>query len=98
MRPPAQAEAVHRPEQQSLFRRDDGMIRLAGSKGQDRVDVSVLEIRIFLKDRLSRLPADSKPRISETVMRRPRMHGRPCMRSASIVILFSRSGIGNAIC
>ena len=42
-------------KEQSLFRRDDGMIRLAGSKGQNRIDVRVFEIRIFLKNRLARL-------------------------------------------
>ncbi len=38
-----------------LFRRDNGMVRLPGSKGQNRIDISAFEIRIFLKDSLSRL-------------------------------------------
>jgi hypothetical protein len=40
---------------QNLFRRDDGMVRLTGSKGQNRIDVRVFKIRIILKNRLSRL-------------------------------------------
>jgi hypothetical protein len=31
-------------KEQSLFRRDDRMVRLTGSKGQDRIDVSAFEI------------------------------------------------------
>jgi hypothetical protein len=42
-------------KEQNLFRRDDGMVRLTGSKGQNRIDVRVFEIRILLKNRLSRL-------------------------------------------
>jgi hypothetical protein len=42
-------------KEQNLFRRDDGMIRLTGSKGQNRIDVRVFEIRVLLKNRLSRL-------------------------------------------
>jgi len=42
-------------KEQSLFRRYDGMIRLTGGKGQNRVEIRVFEIWIFLKDRLSRL-------------------------------------------
>jgi hypothetical protein len=42
-------------KKQNLFRRDDGMVRLAGSKGQNRVNIGAFEIRILLKDRLSRL-------------------------------------------
>ena len=41
--------------EQSLFRRDDGMVRLAGGKGQNRIDVGAFKIRIFLKDRLAGL-------------------------------------------
>jgi hypothetical protein len=33
-------------EEQNLFRRDDGMVRLVGSKGQNRIDV-----RVFKADR-----------------------------------------------
>jgi hypothetical protein len=42
-------------EEQNLFCRDDGMVRLAGSKGQNRINIRVFEIRILLKDGLSRL-------------------------------------------
>lgn len=42
-------------KEQNLFRRDDGMVCLTGGKGQNRIDVSVFKIRIFLKDRLPRL-------------------------------------------
>ncbi len=42
-------------KEQSLFRRDDGMVHLAGGKGQNRIDICAFEIRIFLKDRLTRL-------------------------------------------
>jgi hypothetical protein len=42
-------------KEQNLFRRDNGMIRLTGSKGQNRIDVRVFKIRILLKNRLSRL-------------------------------------------
>ena len=42
-------------KQQSLFRRDDGMVRLTGSKGQNRIDICVFEVGIFLEYRLSRL-------------------------------------------
>jgi hypothetical protein len=42
-------------KEQSLFRRDDGMVRLTGSKGQNRIDVCAFKIRIVLEDRLSRL-------------------------------------------
>lgn len=42
-------------KEQNLFRRDNGMVRLPGSKGQNRIDISAFKIRIFLKDRLSRL-------------------------------------------
>ncbi len=42
-------------KEQSLFRRDDWMVRLPSCKGQNRVDIGILEIRIFLKDCLSRL-------------------------------------------
>jgi hypothetical protein len=42
-------------EEQNLFRRDDGMVCLPGGKGQNRIDIGTLKIRIFLKDRLSRL-------------------------------------------
>ncbi len=42
-------------EEQNLFRRDNGMVRLPRSKGQNRIDISAFKIRIFLKDRLSRL-------------------------------------------
>jgi hypothetical protein len=42
-------------EEQNLFRRDNGMVCLPGGKGQNRIDISALKIRIFLKDRLSRL-------------------------------------------
>ena len=42
-------------KEQNLFRRDDGMVRLPGSKGQNRINVRVFEIRIFLKNRLARL-------------------------------------------
>ena len=40
---------------QSLFRRDNGMVRLPGGKGQNRIDVGVFKIRIILKDRLAGL-------------------------------------------
>jgi hypothetical protein len=42
-------------KQQNLFRRDDGMVGLAGGKGPNRVNIGAFEIRILLKDRLSRL-------------------------------------------
>jgi hypothetical protein len=42
-------------KEQSLFRRDDGVVRLTGRKGHDRIDVRVFKIWIVLKDRLSRL-------------------------------------------
>jgi hypothetical protein len=42
-------------KEQNLFRRYNRVIRLPGSKGQNCVDISILKIRIFLKDRLSRL-------------------------------------------
>ena len=42
-------------KEQNLFRRDNGMVRLPGSKGQNRIDIRVFKIRIFPKDRLSRL-------------------------------------------
>jgi hypothetical protein len=42
-------------KEQGLFRRDDGMVRLAGGKGQNCIDVRVFRIGIFLKNRLSRL-------------------------------------------
>lgn len=41
--------------EQNLFRRDNGMVRLAGGKGQNCIDVCVLKIGIFLKNGLSRL-------------------------------------------
>ena len=40
---------------QSLFRCDNGMVRLPGGKGQNRIDVGVFKIRIILKDRLAGL-------------------------------------------
>ena len=42
-------------KEQVLFRRDDGVVRLARGKGQDRIDIRVFEIRIILKDDLPRL-------------------------------------------
>jgi hypothetical protein len=42
-------------KEQNLFRRNDGVVCLTGSKGQNRIDVHVFKIGIFLKDRLSRL-------------------------------------------
>jgi hypothetical protein len=42
-------------KKQNLFRRDNGMVRLPGGKGQNRIDIRIFKIRIFLKDRLSRL-------------------------------------------
>jgi hypothetical protein len=42
-------------KQQNLFRRDNRVVRLPGSKSQNRVDIGIFEIRIFLKDCLSRL-------------------------------------------
>jgi len=42
-------------KEQNLFRRDDGMVSLTGSKGQNRIDVRAFKIRILLKNRLSRL-------------------------------------------
>jgi len=42
-------------KEQNLFRRDNRVVRLPGRKSQNRVDISILEIRIFLKDCLSRL-------------------------------------------
>ena len=39
-------------KKQSLFRRDDGMIGLTGSKRQNCINVRTLKIGIFLKDRL----------------------------------------------
>jgi hypothetical protein len=41
--------------EQNLFRRDNRMVGLPGSKGQNRIDISAFKIRILLKDRLSRL-------------------------------------------
>jgi hypothetical protein len=49
-------------KEQGLFRRDDGMVRLAGGKGQNRIDVGVFKIRIFLKDRLAGLPGRQQPK------------------------------------
>jgi hypothetical protein len=43
------------PPLRRLFRRDDGMVCLTGSKGQHRIDVRASTIRIVLKNRLSRL-------------------------------------------
>jgi hypothetical protein len=40
-------------KEQNLFRRDNRMVRLPGSKGQNRIDISAFKIRILLKDRLS---------------------------------------------
>jgi hypothetical protein len=40
----------------SLFRYNDGVVRLARGKSQNRVDVGVFEIGIFSKNCLSRLP------------------------------------------
>ena len=42
-------------KEQNLFRRDDGMICLPGSEGQNRIDVRIFEIGILLENRLSRL-------------------------------------------
>jgi hypothetical protein len=42
-------------KQQNLFRRDDGMIGLTGSEGQNRIEVRGLKIGILLENRLSRL-------------------------------------------
>ena len=42
-------------KEQNLFRRDNRMVGLTGSKGQNRIDISAFKIRILLKDRLSRL-------------------------------------------
>ena len=70
---------------------------LTGCEGQNRIDVRVFEIGIFPENRLSRWPADIKPRMSATVMRKPRIDGLPCMRLASIVILFNSSDIGNTM-
>jgi len=42
-------------EKQILFRRDNGMVRLTGCKGKNRIDIRVFEIRIILKNALSRL-------------------------------------------
>jgi hypothetical protein len=42
-------------KKQSLFRRDDGMVRLTSGKGQDRIDIRAFEIWILLQDRFSRL-------------------------------------------
>jgi hypothetical protein len=42
-------------EQQNLFRRYDGVVRLPGGKGQRRIEVSIFEIGILLKNCLSRL-------------------------------------------
>ena len=42
-------------EQQNLFRRYDGVVRLPSGKGQRRIEVSIFEIGILLKNRLSRL-------------------------------------------
>jgi hypothetical protein len=49
-------------KEQSLFRRDDGMVRLTGSKGQNRIDVRGFKIRILLKNRLSRLASRHQPK------------------------------------
>src|SRR5580704_15185045 len=50
---PAKAEAEQK--QQNLFRRDNRMVRLTRSKGQNRIDVCTFEIGIVLQDRLVRL-------------------------------------------
>ena len=42
-------------KEQDLFRRDNGMVRLPGSKGQNRIDIGIFKIGIFLKDHLPRL-------------------------------------------
>jgi hypothetical protein len=42
-------------KEQNLFRRDNGMVRLPGSKDQNRIDIGVFKIRVFLKNHLSRL-------------------------------------------
>jgi hypothetical protein len=42
-------------KEQDLFRRNDGMVCLAGSKGQGCVDILALEIWVLSQDRLSRL-------------------------------------------
>jgi hypothetical protein len=42
-------------KEQSLFRRDDGMVRLASRKRQNRIDIRALQIRVFLEDRFPRL-------------------------------------------
>jgi hypothetical protein len=42
-------------KEQNLFRRDDGVVCLTGSKGKNRIDVRGFEIRILLKNRFSRL-------------------------------------------
>jgi len=42
-------------KEQNLFRRNNGMVCLTGSKGQDGIDIRIFEIWILLKDRLARL-------------------------------------------
>jgi hypothetical protein len=43
-------------KKQSLFRCNNGVVRLARGKSQDRVYIGVFEIGIFSKDCFSRLP------------------------------------------
>jgi hypothetical protein len=42
-------------KEQNLLRSDNGMVRLPGSKGQNRIDIGAFKIRILLKNRFSRL-------------------------------------------
>jgi len=42
-------------KKQDLLRRNNGVVRLACSKSQNCIDIGVFQIRIFLKNRLSRL-------------------------------------------
>ena len=42
-------------KKQSLLRRNNGMVCLTSSKGQNGIDIRIFEIRILLKDRLARL-------------------------------------------
>jgi len=90
---PARAEAARRPERASLFRRDDGMVRLTGSKGQNRIDVRGFKIRILLKNRLyPDWPADINPKNLCDRNAQAANTWTAMPRSVSIVILFKRSG------
>jgi hypothetical protein len=64
---------------QSLFRRDDGMVGLTDSKGQNRVDVGAFEIGVIRKDGLSRLTCRQQAeniryRNAQAANTRPTMH------------------------